>query len=95
MRVIIVGSGPAGLSLAHCLLKAGIDDFVVLEQRSNPVDELGTGLGLWPHTVRILDQLGLLEEARKLVLEMKTNVHLGPKGELIAEGDLFIMIAAK
>jgi 2-polyprenyl-6-methoxyphenol hydroxylase-like FAD-dependent oxidoreductase len=98
MKVIIAGSGPAGLVLAHCLLKAGIDDFVILERRKNPIDETGAGLGLWPHTVRILDQLGLLDEARKRVPEvkdMKRSVHLDPKGGIISESELFRMIAEK
>jgi len=95
MRVIIIGSGPAGLGFAHCLLKAGIDDFVILEQRPNPADRLGAALGLWPHAVRILDQLGILDEARKLVPEMKKSLHLGPKGDLISESDLFQMVVAK
>lgn len=34
MKTIIIGAGCAGLTVAHHLLKAGEDDFVILEERS-------------------------------------------------------------
>ncbi|KAK3346137.1 hypothetical protein B0T25DRAFT_270029 [Lasiosphaeria hispida] len=94
MRVIIVGAGPAGLVLAHALLRAGIDDFVVLERRSDVVEASGAGLGLWPHSVRVLDQLGngLLEAAQKMAPRMEKSLRLGAKGEVILETNLFSQI---
>ena len=55
-KVIIVGAGISGLSLAHLLLRAGID-FVVLEAHSNIAPPTGGSFGLWPNCARILDQI--------------------------------------
>ncbi|CAI4213536.1 unnamed protein product [Parascedosporium putredinis] len=91
MRVIIIGAGPAGLALGHALTQAGIDDFVILERRQKVVEATGAGLGLWPHAVRILDQLGngLFEAAEKIVPKMKKSVRLGNEGGLVLATDLF------
>lgn len=97
MRVIIVGAGPAGLALAHMLPLAGIDDFVVLERRADVIEPSGAGVGLWPHNVRVLDQLGngVLEEARTLVPKMKRSLRLEGTGRLVLENDLFDQIEEK
>jgi 2-polyprenyl-6-methoxyphenol hydroxylase-like FAD-dependent oxidoreductase len=97
MRVVIVGAGPAGLVLAHALPLAGINDFVVLDRRANILEPSGAGIGLWPHCVRILDQLGngVLEEARSVAPKMKRSLRLGPKGEMVLATDLFVQIEEK
>ncbi|CAH0054417.1 unnamed protein product [Clonostachys solani] len=64
-RVIVVGGGPVGLSCAHALSQAGID-FIVLEQRSSFVIDAGSNLILVPMSMRVLGQLGLLEELKKV-----------------------------
>lgn len=64
-RVIIVGGGPTGLTAAHMLSKAGID-WVVLERRDTCMAEVGASLVIGPATVRVYDQLGLLEATREL-----------------------------
>lgn len=80
-RVIVVGGGPEGLVLAHALHQAGID-YTLLERRpqANPFSddtdtdtEDDTGLILWPHTARILDQLGLLRRIQKLSCPVRTR----------------------
>lgn len=64
-RVVIVGGGLIGLLAAHILSQAGIHH-VVLEQRAVLVRDGGASIGLYPQTVRIFDQLGLLEAIRKI-----------------------------
>ncbi|CAK7201566.1 hypothetical protein SEUCBS139899_004272 [Sporothrix eucalyptigena] len=87
-RAIIVGGGPVGLCLAHAFTLAGID-YVLLERRETPVEPSGFGLALWPHGVRILDQLGLLEEGREMCLLMKDKYNLWPDGSEIGHSSLY------
>jgi hypothetical protein len=91
-RVIIVGGGPAGLCLAHALAGAGID-YVLLERRDTVVQRSGLGLALWPHGVRILDQLGLFEEALGIRILDKYNYL--PDGAEICHTDLYDDIEQK
>lgn len=60
LKVIIVGGSVAGLTLAHCLDKAGID-YVVLEKRKEITHQEGASILILPHGGRILDQLGILK----------------------------------
>ncbi|KAH7123128.1 FAD binding domain-containing protein [Dactylonectria macrodidyma] len=87
-RVVIVGGGPVGLCLAHCLTLAGID-YVLLEGRDSVVEETGLGLALWPQCVRILDQLGLLEEARESYLPVYDKYNHWPDGSEITHNELY------
>jgi FAD dependent monooxygenase len=59
-KVIVVGGSIAGLTLAHCLDKAGID-YLVLEQHDNIAPQLGATIGIMPNGARILDQLELFD----------------------------------
>ncbi|CAK7216973.1 hypothetical protein SCUCBS95973_002994 [Sporothrix curviconia] len=90
-RAVIVGGGPVGLCLAHAFTLAGID-YVLLERRETPVEPSGFGLALWPHGVRILDQLGLLEEGREMSLLMKDKSNLRPDGSEMAYSTLYEQI---
>jgi 2-polyprenyl-6-methoxyphenol hydroxylase-like FAD-dependent oxidoreductase len=60
MRVLIVGGGIGGLTLALSLHAAGIRDVDVLE--AGQMEELGVGVNVLPHAVRELDELGLARE---------------------------------
>jgi 2-polyprenyl-6-methoxyphenol hydroxylase-like FAD-dependent oxidoreductase len=93
-RVVIVGGGPVGLCLAHSLTLAGID-YVLLESRDSIVEKSGFGLLLWPHGVRILDQIGLLEAGRKIYLPMKDKYNHRPDGSEIASSELYSEIEKK
>lgn len=55
--VLIAGAGPVGLTLAM-LLKAQGQEVLVFEA-VNELKPLGVGINLLPHSVRVLDQLGL------------------------------------
>src|SRR5438445_604760 len=92
LRVIIIGSGPSGLFLAHCLDKTDVD-FVILEKRKDVIEASGASIGMWPQSARIFQQLGLLEEMEKVSSLMIGSSHLNPDGsELVAEKPLFEMI---
>lgn len=76
-RAIIIGGGPVGLAIANGLDRAGLD-FLILERHLTIISESGAGIMLWPHTVRIFDQLGLAEacEGRYIPLYEKTTTRL-------------------
>ncbi|KAL2143755.1 hypothetical protein VTI28DRAFT_10052 [Corynascus sepedonium] len=57
LRVVIVGAGVAGLTLANALEQAGVD-YVLLERRSEVAPQIGASIGIFPSAARILDQLG-------------------------------------
>ncbi|KAJ8132105.1 hypothetical protein O1611_g1518 [Lasiodiplodia mahajangana] len=63
-RVVIIGAGPTGLYMAHALHAAKID-FIILEKSPPTFWERGNHLLIWPHTARLLDQIGLYEDAKR------------------------------
>lgn len=65
-RAVIAGGGLIGLTAAHVFSKVGID-FVVLEKHDTVFTSQGTELAVWPQTMRLFDQLGLLETVNPLL----------------------------
>lgn len=64
LKVTIVGGGIGGLSLANMFEKAGID-YIVLEKAAT-IRALGSSLGLDASTLRVVEQLGLLDDFLKV-----------------------------
>jgi 2-polyprenyl-6-methoxyphenol hydroxylase-like FAD-dependent oxidoreductase len=64
-RVVIVGGGIAGLSLALMLERFEID-YVLLEAHADIAPPYGASIGLMPNGLRILDQIGCYEAIRAL-----------------------------
>lgn len=93
-RVIIVGSGIAGLALAHALQRADID-CVVLEKQSQAVSLNGAAILLWPHVSRILDQFGCLEELERASEPVSYETFRNPDGSVLAEPRLFSYLEEK
>lgn len=73
MKVLIVGGGIGGLTLALSLHAAGIDDIDVFEA-ADEVSELGLGINMLPHAVRELTELGLADSLAAVAI---------PTGELV------------
>ncbi|KAF9324164.1 hypothetical protein BG006_000810 [Podila minutissima] len=63
-RVLIVGAGLGGLTLALLLLKGGIPFLIV--ERAKEVRPLGSALSLGANLARLLEQIGLLEEFKAI-----------------------------
>jgi 2-polyprenyl-6-methoxyphenol hydroxylase-like FAD-dependent oxidoreductase len=62
-RIIVVGAGLTGLVVANCLQKLGIDHIVL--EKGNIAPPKG-GIALWPHSLRILYQLGVMDKIKKV-----------------------------
>jgi hypothetical protein len=70
-KVIIVGGSIAGLTLAHCLDRLGIEH-IVLEKGSDPAPQLGASIGILPNGARVLDQLQLYSEVEQYTEPLNT-----------------------
>ncbi|KAI0168098.1 FAD binding domain protein [Pestalotiopsis sp. NC0098] len=64
-RVVIVGGGVAGLTLANMLEKFDID-YIILESHGDIAPAVGASIGLFPNGLRILDQIDCYERVLAL-----------------------------
>jgi FAD dependent monooxygenase len=85
-QVAIVGGGIAGLTLALAFERLNIS-FVLFEARDSITPDQGASIGLLPNGLRILEQLGVLEDIEKQTSPLKTWNHLDCNGDLIAAVD--------
>ncbi|KAE8381997.1 hypothetical protein BDV26DRAFT_300471 [Aspergillus bertholletiae] len=69
-RVIIVGGSVTGLTLAHCLDRAGID-YIVLEKHEEIHPQIGASVVIFPNGGRILEQLGLYQRIEELSQKLR------------------------
>ncbi|KAJ9148540.1 FAD binding domain-containing protein [Pleurostoma richardsiae] len=84
-KVIVVGGGPTGLTAAHALHLAGID-FVVLERRLSIIEDKGASLVVYPHTLRVMHQFGLLEALQAVGSEIHHHLSFTTDGHVFKEG---------
>lgn len=69
LRVIIVGGGIAGLTLANTIEKLPIHvEYVLLEGHDEIAPQVGAGIVVMPHGARILDQLGVFDELERQIV---------------------------
>jgi len=87
-RVIIAGGSIGGLTLAHCLSRAGID-YVVLEARSEIAPQIGAAIGISPNGGRILDQLELFDVINAQSCPMKFVHSRESDGTRFSSSDIF------
>lgn len=87
-RVILVGGGPVALTAAHALSKAGID-YVILERQDQLDLDSGASVAVWPHNVRLLDQLGMLEEANRTFMPVLYKRNIRRDGSQISKSNMF------
>jgi FAD dependent monooxygenase len=63
-KVIIIGASVTGLTLAHCLHRAGID-YVILEKHAEVHPPIGAAVAIMPNGARIMEQLGIFHHVEK------------------------------
>lgn len=81
MKIIIIGAGVAGLTLAVACQQAGMD--VHLFDKSKQLHNIGGGILLWPHGQRYLDWLGLGDVLSSLKHDISACNILGSKGNIL------------
>jgi len=78
MRIVIAGAGICGLTAALSLHGAGFAP--VVYEAATRMTPLGVGVNVLPHAVRELAGLGLLDELRRLGVEIDELVYLTRHG---------------
>ena len=63
-KILIIGAGIGGVTLALLLEKASID--YEIYERARELKPLGSGIGIAPNVMPVLEQLGLTEELRNI-----------------------------
>jgi 2-polyprenyl-6-methoxyphenol hydroxylase-like FAD-dependent oxidoreductase len=92
-RVIIVGGGITGLTLANCLQQEGVD-YVLLEARNDIAPQIGASVCLGPSALRIMDQLGLCDQIMEECEPVHTQYHwMG--GKCSASDDFYLLSKAR
>jgi 2-polyprenyl-6-methoxyphenol hydroxylase-like FAD-dependent oxidoreductase len=84
VRVIVIGSGIAGLSAAIALRKVGID--VTVYERAPELREVGAGIGLWANAMRALDYIGAGDSVRQVSLKMTRSEVRARNGHKVLMG---------
>jgi 2-polyprenyl-6-methoxyphenol hydroxylase-like FAD-dependent oxidoreductase len=85
-RVLIVGGGIGGLSLAVALRKVGFEPRVL--EQAPALKEVGAGVGLWSNAMASLDQLGVGEAVRRGSLPLRVVAGADRLGRTISRFDL-------
>lgn len=94
-RVVIVGSSVSGLTLGHCLHKAGID-FIILEKHHNITIEVGATIVIGANGALTLDQLGLQEALEEKSSSIDENdFRFGKSAKLMGSINYHLQVVQK
>ncbi|KAF9168675.1 hypothetical protein DFQ26_002575 [Actinomortierella ambigua] len=86
VKVLIVGAGIAGLTLAIFLERAGIQYFIL--ERVFEFKPLGSSMVLSPQVLRVFDQLGILPELEKVSGVCVSGVYMSHKQNVLGRIDV-------
>ncbi|RDE08215.1 flavin-dependent oxidoreductase [Pelagibacterium lacus] len=81
MKVIIVGGGIGGLVAGMSLQEAGLD--VTIYESVREVRPLGVGINILPHSVRILNKLGLVPDLLAISIPNEELIYFNQQGQKI------------
>ena len=86
-KVVIVGGGVSGLTLALTLAKAGID-YVLLEAHPEIAPDAGASIAVSASGSRTLDQVGVLEDLLAISTPLREFCARDDKGKLMYTYDV-------
>ncbi|OQD69018.1 hypothetical protein PENPOL_c002G03084 [Penicillium polonicum] len=89
-KVLIAGGSLVGLGLALAFERAGIE--YELFEKGEFVTQLGASMGIHPHTIRILEQLGVWKDIEKQVVPLQHRNHYDGNGRCFEESHVLVDI---
>jgi len=89
-KVLIAGGSLVGLGLALAFERAGVD--YELFEKGDFAPQFGASIGLHPHTIRILQQLGVWEDIEKQVIPLKYRNHYDGNGYCFEQSHVLVDI---
>ena len=81
MRILIVGGGIGGLTTALTLHARGVD--CVVYEQSGAIRELGVGINILPHAIRVLVELDLLQALDAVAIRTRQLIMMDRRGNEI------------
>ncbi|EXJ91487.1 hypothetical protein A1O3_00035 [Capronia epimyces CBS 606.96] len=93
-HVIVIGGSVSGLTMALMLEQMGVS-YTLLEQGPAIAFAGGASIGLQPHALRIMDQLGLYEDILKTTVPMVQHYHRRPGGKMFSTSNFSRHIEAR
>lgn len=100
LRVIIVGAGIAGLTLANALEhapSASSIQYTILEARDDLAPQEGAGIALAPGGSRILDQLGVYDNLEEQMAPVSSSAVHDARGRMLlpARSDAALLVGSR
>ncbi|KAJ6005031.1 hypothetical protein N7540_012830 [Penicillium herquei] len=89
-KVLIAGGSLVGLGLALAFERAGVN--YELFEKGDFAPQLGASIGLHPHTIRILEQLGVWKDIEEQVVPLQDRNHYDEKGYCFEESHVIARI---
>ncbi|KAJ5511075.1 Monooxygenase FAD-binding [Penicillium expansum] len=89
-KVLIAGGSLVGLGLAVAFERAGIE--YELFEKGEFATQLGASIGIHPHTIRILEQLGVWSDIEKQVVPLQSRNHYDGDGHCFEESHVLVHI---
>ncbi|KAJ6143847.1 FAD/NAD(P)-binding domain-containing protein [Penicillium samsonianum] len=86
-EVAISGGGIAGVTLALMLEKLKIS-YILFEGRDTLESDRGAGIGLQPNGMRILDQLGLVEDIEQATIPLRRWFSYDSEGNMMSDSSV-------
>ncbi|KGO78275.1 Monooxygenase, FAD-binding [Penicillium italicum] len=89
-KVLIAGGSLVGLALALAFERAGIE--YELFEKGEFATQLGASIGIHPHTIRILEQLGVWKDIERQVVPLQNRNHYDGNGHCFEESHVLAHI---